>query len=79
MVILIRLRTVLGHLMRVAVFVSAAIVEASDKIVEKGKRIAAHLLEAAQDDIEFAKGAFIVAGRIDQSAFTMSLKRLLRG
>ncbi|MEC7464719.1 MAG: molybdopterin cofactor-binding domain-containing protein, partial [Pseudomonadota bacterium] len=47
---------------RVAVFVSAAIVEASDKIVEKGKRIAAHLLEAAQDDIEFAKGAFIVAG-----------------
>ena len=47
---------------RVAVFVSAAIVKASEKIVEKGKRIAAHLLEAAQDDIEFAKGTFIVAG-----------------
>ena len=47
---------------RVAVFVSAAIVEASNKIVEKGKRIAGHLMEVAQDDIEFARGTFIVAG-----------------
>ena len=47
---------------RVAVFVSAAIVEAADKIVEKGSRIAAHLLEAADGDIEFADGTFTVAG-----------------
>ena len=47
---------------RVAVFVSAAIVEAADKIIDKGKRIAAHMLEAADSDIEFADGAFTVAG-----------------
>ena len=47
---------------RVAVFVSAAIVEAANKIVEKGSRIAAHLLEAADSDIEFADGTFTVAG-----------------
>ena len=47
---------------RVAVFVSAAIVEAADKIIDKGKRIAAHVLEAADSDIEFADGKFTVAG-----------------
>ena len=47
---------------RVAVFVSAAIVEAADKIIDKGKRIAAHILEAADGDIEFANGAFSVVG-----------------
>ena len=35
---------------------------ASQKIVAKGKRIAAHLLEAAAADIEFKDGAFRVAG-----------------
>jgi carbon-monoxide dehydrogenase large subunit len=35
---------------------------AADKIVAKGKRIAAHLLEAAEVDIEFKAGAFAVAG-----------------
>ena len=35
---------------------------ASEKIVAKGKRIAAHLLEAAAADIEFEDGAFRVAG-----------------
>jgi aerobic carbon-monoxide dehydrogenase large subunit len=32
------------------------------KIKEKGRRIAAHLLEAAPDDIEFANGNFFVKG-----------------
>ena len=32
-----------------------AIVEASDKVIEKGKQIAAHVLEAAAADIEFAR------------------------
>jgi carbon-monoxide dehydrogenase large subunit len=36
--------------------------EAADKIVAKGKRIASHLLEAAEVDIEFKAGAFAVAG-----------------
>jgi carbon-monoxide dehydrogenase large subunit len=39
-----------------------AIVKALDKIVAKGKKIAAHLLEAAESDIEFADGKFTVAG-----------------
>ena len=33
-----------------------------DKIIAKGKRIAAHLLEASADDIEFAGGDFRVTG-----------------
>ncbi|MGE0748489.1 MAG: xanthine dehydrogenase family protein molybdopterin-binding subunit, partial [Rhodospirillales bacterium] len=35
---------------------------ASEMIVEKGKQIAAHLLEAAAADIAFAQGRFTVAG-----------------
>jgi carbon-monoxide dehydrogenase large subunit len=40
----------------------SAIVKAVDKIVAKGKKIAAHLLEASEADIEFADGKFTVAG-----------------
>ena len=39
-----------------------AIVKALDKVVAKGKKIAAHLLEAADADIEFKDGKFTVAG-----------------
>jgi carbon-monoxide dehydrogenase large subunit len=39
-----------------------AIVKATEKIVAKGKKIAAHLLEAAETDIEFKEGKFSVAG-----------------
>src|SRR5262245_51626660 len=39
-----------------------ALVKAMDKIVNKGKKIAAHLLEASEEDIEFADGKFAVAG-----------------
>ncbi|MDO9285042.1 MAG: xanthine dehydrogenase family protein molybdopterin-binding subunit [Aquabacterium sp.] len=39
-----------------------AIVKAVDKIVAKGKKIAAHLLEAADTDIVFENGEFKVAG-----------------
>jgi carbon-monoxide dehydrogenase large subunit len=39
-----------------------AIVKALDKVVAKGKKIAAHLLEAADTDIEFEGGQFKVAG-----------------
>jgi len=35
---------------------------ATGKVIEKGKKIAAHLLEAAADDIEFEQGVFRVAG-----------------
>ena len=39
-----------------------AIVKAVDKVIAKGKKIAAHLLEAADTDIEFENGVFKVAG-----------------
>jgi aerobic carbon-monoxide dehydrogenase large subunit len=35
---------------------------ASDAIIDKGKKIAAHMLEAAEDDIGFAAGRFTVKG-----------------
>jgi carbon-monoxide dehydrogenase large subunit len=40
----------------------SAIVRAADKLIAKGKKIAAHLLEAAVEDIEYDKGIFKVAG-----------------
>ncbi|WP_439579422.1 xanthine dehydrogenase family protein molybdopterin-binding subunit [Elioraea sp.] len=40
----------------------SAMVKAAEKIIAKGKRIAAHLLEASADDIEFKDGKFQVAG-----------------
>ena len=39
-----------------------AIVKAMDKVVAKGRKIAAHLLEAAEADVEFEDGKFTVAG-----------------
>ncbi len=36
----------------------SAIVKAMDKIVAKGRKIAAHLLEAAEADVEFEDGKF---------------------
>jgi carbon-monoxide dehydrogenase large subunit len=39
-----------------------AIVKAADKVIEKARRIAAHLLEANEDDLEFVDGKFRVAG-----------------
>ncbi|MDO9497743.1 MAG: molybdopterin-dependent oxidoreductase, partial [Nocardioides sp.] len=39
-----------------------AIVKAADKVIEKAKPIAAHLLEASVDDLEFSAGRFTVKG-----------------
>jgi carbon-monoxide dehydrogenase large subunit len=46
-----------------------AIVKAVDKVIAKGKKIAAHLLEAAESDIEFNDGKFTVAGTDRSKAF----------
>ena len=46
-----------------------AIIKAMDKIVAKGKKIAAHLLEAAEADIEFKDGNFSVAGTDRSKSF----------
>jgi carbon-monoxide dehydrogenase large subunit len=39
-----------------------AIVLVSEKIIAKGKKLAAHLLEASEDDLEFKEGRFTITG-----------------
>src|SRR3981081_1366425 len=39
-----------------------AVVKAAEKVVVKAKRVAAHMLEAAEDDLEFQAGRFSVKG-----------------
>ena len=47
-----------------------AMVKAMDKVIAKGKKIAAHLLEASVEDIEFKDGKFSVAGTDKQKTLT---------
>jgi aerobic carbon-monoxide dehydrogenase large subunit len=51
-----------------------ALTFAADKVVEKGKRLAAHLMEAAVADIEFADARFTISGT-DRS---LTLKEVAR-
>ena len=46
-----------------------AIVKALDKIIAKGKKIAAHLMEAAESDVEYDRGAFTVKGTDKKKMF----------
>jgi len=56
---------------------SMAMVEAVRRVVEQGKQIASHVLEAAAADIEFADGRFIIAGT-DRSIDLLELSAALR-
>ena len=47
---------------RTMAIAGTALVIASDKIIAKGKKIAAHLMEAAEPDVEFDAGKFKVTG-----------------
>ncbi len=47
----------------------SAISKALDKVVAKGKKVAAHVLEAAESDIEFKDSKFAVAGTDKALAF----------
>src|SRR5262249_60324316 len=40
----------------------SAVLRATEKVIERGRRIAAHLLEAAVDDVKLTDGRFSVAG-----------------
>ena len=55
----------------------AAILEASAKVIENGKAIASHVLEASPADIEFADGRFVIAGT-DRAIGIMELADKLR-
>jgi carbon-monoxide dehydrogenase large subunit len=48
-----------GRSMRMA---GTVIVMAGDILIDKGKRLAAHVMEAAPDDIDFADGTFTISG-----------------
>jgi carbon-monoxide dehydrogenase large subunit len=61
-----------------ALVASQAFLEAGDKLIEQGKQIAAHVLEAAAVDIEFARGRFTIAGT-DRGIGIMDLADKLRG
>jgi carbon-monoxide dehydrogenase large subunit len=56
-----------------------AVVNACEKVLDKAKRAAAHLMEAAEQDIEFANGSFSVRGvaesgmPIQEIAFAVNL------
>lgn len=55
----------------------AAAVEAAAKVIEKGKEIASHVLEASSSDIEFADGRFRISGT-DRSIGLLELAEKLR-
>ena len=56
-----------------------AILEAGDKVIQQGKAIAGHLLEAAVEDIEFADGTFAIAGTDRRIGIMEMAERLRRG
>jgi len=60
-----------------ALVASQAFIEAGDLLIEKGKLIAAHVLEASAADIEFARGRFTIAGT-DRSITIIELAEKLR-
>ena len=40
----------------------SAVVRATEKIINKAKKIAAHMMEASEQDVEFSEGQFSIAG-----------------
>ena len=47
---------------RTATVAGGGIMRASERIVDKGRQIAAHLFEASQQDVEFEQGRFFIPG-----------------
>ncbi|MGA7389205.1 MAG: xanthine dehydrogenase family protein molybdopterin-binding subunit [Pseudolabrys sp.] len=63
---------------RSVMFAGAALAESAAVVVERGKQIASHVLEASVSDIEFKAGQFIIAGT-DRSIGLLDLAARLRG
>ncbi len=61
-----------------ALVASQAFLEAGDILIERGKQIAAHVLEAAAVDMEFVRGRFTIAGT-DRGISVVELADRLRG
>jgi carbon-monoxide dehydrogenase large subunit len=63
---------------RSVMFAGAALTESSKIVIERGKQIASHVLEASASDIEFKAGRFTIAGT-DRSIGLIELARRLHG
>ena len=63
---------------RSVMFAGAALTESSKIVIERGKQIASHVLEASPGDIEFKAGRFTIAGT-DRSIGLLELAQRLRG
>jgi carbon-monoxide dehydrogenase large subunit len=63
---------------RSVMYVGAVLTETADKVIERGKQIASHVLEASAGDIEFNAGRFTVAGT-DSGISLLDLAAKLRG
>jgi aerobic carbon-monoxide dehydrogenase large subunit len=63
---------------RSVMFVGAALSESAAIVIDRGKQIASHVLEASANDIEFKAGRFIIAGT-DRSIGLLELASRLRG
>ncbi|MEO1017458.1 MAG: xanthine dehydrogenase family protein molybdopterin-binding subunit [Pseudomonadota bacterium] len=59
---------------RSMIYSGAAALAVSDAVIEKGKQLAAHVLEAAPQDVTFASGRFTIAGT-DRGIDIMDLAR----
>jgi carbon-monoxide dehydrogenase large subunit len=62
---------------RSALVGAEAFLEASNKVIEQGKAIAAHVLEASTADMEFSSGRFTIAGT-DRGVGILELAQKLR-
>ena len=62
---------------RSAMLSGTALMQAADKVIDKGKDIAAHVLEASSGDIEFRNGRFVIAGT-DRAIGIMELAERVR-
>jgi aerobic carbon-monoxide dehydrogenase large subunit len=63
---------------RSVMLVGAALSESSKIVIERGKQIASHVLEASASDIEYKAGRFVIAGT-DRSIGLLELAARLRG
>ncbi|MFZ0354018.1 MAG: xanthine dehydrogenase family protein molybdopterin-binding subunit [Pseudolabrys sp.] len=63
---------------RSVMFMGTALTESAAIVLERGKQIASHVLEASVGDIEFKAGRFIIAGT-DHSISLLDLAARLRG
>ena len=62
---------------RSVMFVGAALSESTAIVIERGKQIVSHVLEASANDIEFERGRFVIAGT-DRSIGLLELAARLR-